>query len=337
MSYWIGVDHLTAGVTGAMTITLVFDPVLSYVSGTPAPTSVVGNTITWDLAQITSFGFRSVGAGFQVPANVGLVGTDLVSTATVGIIQPEPNTANNTDTDTRTITASLDPNAKEVNTSTGWSNEFYFIDQDDWLSYTIQFQNTGTDTAFFVVITDTLAETLDPTTFNLGVRSHSCLVEMVEHGVLRFIFPNILLPDSTTNEPASHGFVSFRIRPRLPLLPGTEISNTANIYFDFNPPVITEPSVLTAEFSTGLPEQGSGPELQLAPNPTDGVLVVQVMDPTSGPGLLRISAVDGRTMWEERVVGSRAVLDMSGLPPGIYNVNWFDASGNTMTERFVRQ
>ncbi|MBK9629215.1 MAG: hypothetical protein IPO56_16370 [Flavobacteriales bacterium] len=53
------------------------------------------------------------------------------------------------------------------------------------------------------------------------------------------------------NEPRSHGFVTFRIRPRTPVLPGTVIENIANIYFDFNPPVITEPSVLVAEFSTG--------------------------------------------------------------------------------------
>ena len=173
---------------------------------------MVANTITWDLSQITSFSFRSVVASFQVPPDVDLIGTDLVSTASVVIAQSEPNTTNNFATGTRTITGAYDPNAKEVRTSSGLSSELYYIDQDTWLDYTIQFQNTGNDTAFFVVVTDTLAETLDPATFKLGARSHACMVEMADHGVLRFIFPNILLPDSTSNEPASHGFVCFRIQ-----------------------------------------------------------------------------------------------------------------------------
>src|SRR5690606_30232718 len=42
----------------------------------------------------------------------------------------------------------------------------------------------------------------------------------------------------------SHGFVGFRVKPRLPLNASDEIENIANIYFDFNPPVITEPSIL---------------------------------------------------------------------------------------------
>ena len=56
------------------------------------------------------------------------------------------------------------------------------------------------------------------------------------------------------NEAASHGFVSSGSSLcRSP--PGTVIENIANIYFDFNDPVITEPSVLVAEFSTGVEER----------------------------------------------------------------------------------
>ncbi|MBK9515002.1 MAG: SprB repeat-containing protein [Flavobacteriales bacterium] len=118
------------------------------------------------------------------------------------------------------------------------------------IDYTIRFQNTGTDTAFLVVITDTLPQHLDPSTIRMGAGSHGFSWSLSGQGTLRWVFPNILLPDSNVNEPRSHGFVSFRIRPYEPLLPGTTIENTANIHFDFNPPVVTEPSVLVAEFST---------------------------------------------------------------------------------------
>src|SRR5690606_26856558 len=136
-------------------------------------------------------------------------------------------------------------------------------------------------------------------------------------------FANILLPDSGTNEVASHGLVRFRIRPHLPVLPGTTIENTANIFFDFNPPVITEPSMLVAEFSTGV-HGSEAHALMLSPNPTDGILVVQ-MDPGSvGTGVLHILAADGRTMSEHRINGPRAVLDVAALPSGFYTMEFLN-------------
>ena len=336
MAYGITVRNLTAGVTGNMTLSMTFDPALSYVSSNPTATSVVGNTITWNTTQLTSFTHRDLHVRMQVPADVSLVGTDLLASASVTIAQEEPNLTNNSVTNTRTVTASLDPNAKEATTSTGASDELYLIDQDEWLDYTIQFQNTGTDTAFFVVITDTLPETLDPSSFLMGVRSHPGSVEMGDHGTLRFIFPNILLPDSNANEAASHGFVSFRIKPYEPVLPGTEIENNANIYFDFNPPVITEPSVLVAEFSTWVDEANAAqPALHIFPNPANGTLMVE-WDGTQ-TGTIRILAMDGRVVHAQRGTGALVVLDVSQLQSGPYLIEAIDGSGTRRVSRFVRQ
>ncbi len=267
---WIGIDNITTGGTGTVTLSCTFDPLLVFVSASPSPT-VNGNTLTWTMSQITSFGFRAVSMQFQVPPNAGLIGTDLVFSATVGIAQPETDLSNNTITHTRTVTGSYDPNDKLATTSSQWSSDLYYIDGDEWIDYTIRFQNTGTDTAFNVVITDTLPPTLDPATFELGVRSHACIPQMSGQGILRFVFPNIQLPDSNTNEPASHGLVQFRIKPKQPLMLGTAIENVANIYFDYNEPVITEPSLLTAEFSTDVSD-AEHPTGLLIPNPaTDRV------------------------------------------------------------------
>ena len=49
----------------------------------------------------------------------------------------------------------------------------------------------------------------------------------------------------------SHGLVSFD-QTDATRGSGTPISNTANIFFDYNPAVVTEPSVLMAEMSTGV-------------------------------------------------------------------------------------
>ncbi|MEZ4756889.1 MAG: hypothetical protein R2817_08690 [Flavobacteriales bacterium] len=91
--------------------------------------------------------------------------------------------------------------------------------------------------------------------------------------MLRFLFPNIQLPDSNVNElQPRHRAVPHPTAP--PVLPGTTIQNIANIYFDYNLPVITEPSVLVAEFSTSSNES-QGHERLLAPNPVADQLFVR--------------------------------------------------------------
>ena len=135
------------------------------------------------------------------------------------------------------VTGSYDPNNK-----TGYPlgvGEDHLIAANGKMDYVIRFQNTGTDTAFTVVIRDTLDLDLDIFSVQSGVASHAYSFQMYGPRVLEWTFNNILLPDSTTNEPASNGFITFTVNQVPDLADGTEINNTGNIYFDFNPPIIT--------------------------------------------------------------------------------------------------
>jgi uncharacterized repeat protein (TIGR01451 family) len=244
LQYGISARNLTPAASGSTSLSFTFDPTLGYLSATPTPTSVVGNVITWNQAQLTAWQQRNYTIRFQVPPDIGLLGYELQATAIVGTANTDGDLSNNTATNLRTITGAYDPNDKLAYTSSGSTNAWQ-IGSDEWIDYTIRFQNTGTDTAFHVVITDTLPTNLDPSSITMGAGSHAFSWDLRDAGTLKFYFTSILLPDSNVNEPASHGFVSFRIKPREPVLPGTSFENIANIYFDFNPPVITPPSVLT--------------------------------------------------------------------------------------------
>lgn len=262
---------------------------------------------------------------------MGLIGTDLSFNAVLSTQNADADMSNNSASLNQIVTGSYDPNDKLATTSTG-GNAVYLIDQDEWIDYTIRFQNTGTDTAFNVVITDTLPPTLDPGTILWGAASHAHTRQLLGQSVLKFIFPNILLPDSNVNEPRSHGFVSFRIRPRLPLLLGTEVTNIANIYFDFNPPVITEPSVLVAEFSTGV-GAADALILQVYPNPTDDRITVVVPEP------MRVVLHDatGRVALAARLGQGGQELGLQGLGPGIYALTATSATGASFTRRITKR
>ncbi|MBK8228275.1 MAG: SprB repeat-containing protein [Flavobacteriales bacterium] len=330
-SYWGAARNLSPQLTGAVTITLSLDPQLSFANAWPVPLSVNGSVVTWELpalAPLSSFSF-SVQVLVLAPTPIG---TPLSTSADVTCAIAEGGLANNTATVAQLVTGSYDPNDKLAATSSGWSDELYYIDQDEWIDYTIRFQNTGTDTAFTVVITDTLAAELDMASFQQRVASHAFEVAFKPGRVVEWTFADILLPDSNVNEPASHGSVQFRIRPAQPLLAGTVIENIANIYFDFNDPVITEPSMLTAEFSTGVTQANDG-ALQLAPVPVSDQLRVAANRTIDA---VQIIGMDGREELRIPAQASSASLHVGSLASGAYLLIAYMADGTILRSRFKK-
>ncbi|MFH2143441.1 MAG: T9SS type A sorting domain-containing protein [Bacteroidota bacterium] len=151
----------------------------------------------------------------------------------------------NVEIDCRMIIDSYDPNEKNVS-PTGFTSNNYILPSTQ-LEYVIQFQNTGTDTAYNVIVVDTISTYLDIFSIDWGVSSHPYIIDVYGHGqlVVKFTFNDICLPDSSTNELMSKGFVKFKISPLDSLPNGTEIHNHVDIYFDYNIPITTEDAWVT--------------------------------------------------------------------------------------------
>ena len=316
-NYGVQIRNLTPTSTGAVTVTLNIDPTLIYLSATPPPNNVNGNTLTWNQAALGAWQERYISIYTQVPPDITLLGTLLSSTASLTTTGNDGDLSNNSATKLRTITGAYDPNDKLATTSSG-SSSVWQLDEDEWIDYTIRFQNSGTDTAFTVIVTDTLPTTLDPGSIVWGAASHTNARALQGQGILTFNFPNILLPDSNVNEAASHGFVSFRIKPFLPILPGTVIENTANIFFDFNDPVITEPSVLVAEFSTGIPDAKASSTYVAYPVPAAGRIFLSNVTSGNSTNGWSILQVDGRVIRSSNSAFPSNGVDVSDLADGNY-------------------
>jgi uncharacterized repeat protein (TIGR01451 family) len=149
------------------------------------------------------------------------------------------------DVDCQQNIGAYDPNDK-IGFPVGYG-EFNMIEQNTEIEYRIRFQNTGTDTAFTVIIWDTLSPLLDVTSVRPGASSHNYTWRIFGENakVLEFTFANILLPDSTTNEPGSIGFVYFKINQMPDNALGSVIHNRVGIFFDFNEPIFTNTTVHT--------------------------------------------------------------------------------------------
>nr|WP_245569410.1 T9SS type A sorting domain-containing protein [Lewinella cohaerens] len=228
----------------------------------------------------------------------------------------------------------FDPNDKRIFNESGVETES--VDLEEYIYYHIRFQNTGTDTAFNVRIVDPLSPILDVSTLTMLSASHQYEYEINDGASLVVHFTDILLPDSTTNEPASHGFFRFKIKPLPEYGYGTEIPNQAGIYFDFNEPVITNEAVLVIQEPVRVKAPVDLTRFDVFPNPTEGVLSVVIEEEYHD----RISNFEILNALGEVVMtgdwSTDNKLQVAQLPDGIYQILLREGSATIGVEKFVK-
>ncbi len=88
--------------------------------------------------------------------------------------------------------------------------------------------------------------------------------------ILKFNFKNIQLPDST----ASQGFVTFSIKANNNIVPYTAVKNTAGIYFESNPAVVTNTTsnlMVNSIPTTQIETVTFNNKIKVFPNPSKGL------------------------------------------------------------------
>jgi hypothetical protein len=242
------------------------------------------------------------------------------------------------DIDCRVNTAAYDPNIKTAIPEGQGVEHKILYDHD--LEYTIFFQNTGTDTAFTVIVRDTLPEELDLTTLRLGAASDPFTFRIYDQRIAEWTFPNILLPDSNRNEPESHGFLTFRMEQRRVNEPGTRIVNTAGIYFDYNPPIITPPAFHLVDAEEDIwvsvfidkPIVPGLDHLTVYPNPFRDAATFDLGEPSRGEVTFELWSVEGQKLREQHYPPCQAFsLERKELNPGVYlfKVTRFDGKASS--------
>jgi hypothetical protein len=229
------------------------------------------------------------------------------------------------DVDCRQNIGAYDPNDKQAS-PVGYGSE-HFIEENTDLEYLIRFQNTGTDTAFTIVIRDTISSALDLSSLQAGAASHAYTWRFYGEGVqaVEFTFNNIMLPDSFVNEPASNGFIKYRIKQLRDNVIGTVINNTAAIYFDFNEPIFTNttfheigedyiPEVLvTTVNNAGASELDA---IKIYPNPFTTQTTFEL--PEAANATLTLIDTQGRLVRSVHSMDKFFQLSSDGLAKGVY-------------------
>ncbi|HRG69371.1 MAG TPA: T9SS type A sorting domain-containing protein [Saprospiraceae bacterium] len=235
--------------------------------------------------------------------------------------EEDPNIA----IDCQASRGSFDPNDKSAS-PIGYQSD-HFIESHRTLEYKIRFQNTGNDTAFKVVIVDTLSEWLDLSTLKILNASHPFSFSLINR-VLSFRFDPIYLPYQSIDDANSQGFVQYSIKPYSKAALGTRLPNTASIYFDFNTPIQTNTTfhTLNRDFII-VSIKAADPSIlnvNIYPNPGTDYLILET-DQLSPEKDIQLSDLNGRVLLNQKWNGNRCIVQLNdAFKSGTYILNIYE-------------
>lgn len=305
-------------------VNLTLDPSYTYNSATPTPASVVGNTISWNIPSIQILQSQN----FTVNVSTGNLPLWTVLNSSAEILPVAGDTVpdDNIDSLAQIVVNSFDPNRKNVFPD-DWITTTQ-IDNGLYLEYTVLFQNIGNAPAIDVVILDTLDPYFNIPTFEILSASHPFSWQMTGQGAITYTFHNIMLPDSASNEPASHGYVKYRVRPQNNLFQNQKIVNIAYIYFDNNPPIVTNYTSTHVYHFTGINDLKRDDAFALYPNPANSnvsVILQNDLAPNARQTMLvKINDVFGKEILSKQFLPDtrkQITINTEHIPAGIYFVS----------------
>lgn len=301
----------TTNISGV--ITFEYDDTKMEFSGSSEPVTQNANILSFNFSDFNPFETKIIDVDFELfqPPTTNI--NDVIETkATINPTDGDFSEEDNTYVLKQTVVGSYDPNDIKV-----LEGEEISLDNiDKYLHYIIRFQNTGTASAINVEVEHILDDKLDWNTLKVQNMSHEGQVYINNGNDIRFKFTNIYLPDSISDEPNSHGYIAFKIKPKTNVRADDIIYGLANIYFDFNPPILTN------TVSTRIVDESLGnnnydlDEFLTYPNPANskisikGVAIIREVTLYDATGR-RITSFDGLN-------DADVELDIQQLSKGIY-------------------
>ena len=218
-------------------VTMTFSPQYVFLTSTPAPDSVSGNVVTWDLSNVSvATGAQNIHFALAIPGSTWLSPGDTIqSSYRVTPTTGDVDTSNNIYYAVNTVNSSFDPNEMSVTPSD-------YILPGTTLQYRINFENTGNDTAFNIAVLDTLPANVNVQSLRIDGASATMNTSVFNSGglnIVKFDFPGINLLDSSHHNQCN-GMVVFHIKTNSSMTDGTSLANHAGIFFDDNPVVMTD-------------------------------------------------------------------------------------------------
>ncbi|HQW22729.1 MAG TPA: SdrD B-like domain-containing protein [Bacteroidia bacterium] len=292
-----------------ITVDFYIDPQSTFSGSFPGPVTITGNHLQYNFFDVLPLETKYILAYIRMPSTAGLQ-------TTFSLVASSPNADSVFNVISGPIVCSSDPNDKTA-IPAGVDNAHYTLINDS-IEYLIRFENVGSDTAFRVMIMDSIdTSILDMNTLRFVASSHPCVMNADHSGFVRFVFDPIELPYKNIDPSGSEGYVRFSIYPRTDITPGTVINNKASIVFDYNAAVITNETMntLVTVIPTSVSELDINNDLVIYPVPATNKLFIRSIFDLKG--FVVYNSLGGKVMKGE-CSGTMKDVDISNLSSGMY-------------------
>ena len=323
MSYSNKVVYTNLGVASTSgTITFTTDAQATITSISQANTVLTASGFTYNFTNLAPYESRTFTV-VMTAANAPAVNIDDLLTSSVSIASTtgtdgpsDINLANNSYTNHEVVVASYDPNDKME--AHGPAIQHDLFTTNDYLYYTIRFQNNGTANAINVRIEDVLDPRMDEHSIRMVSASHNYLLERMGNQ-LTWHFDYIqLAPFTLYNEEASKGYVTFKIKLKPGFAIGDIIPNTGSIYFDNNPAIVT--NTFNTEFVQTLGTSTFvDSNVVVYPNPATSYVQIALTNSAEQISAVQLFDLLGKKIMEQNnIVGNQTMLNTASLSKGMY-------------------
>ncbi|MEL1243464.1 T9SS type A sorting domain-containing protein [Flavobacterium sp. DGU11] len=289
------------------------EDVLDFVSANPSEDSSSSGNLIWNYTGLAPFQQREIFVTLNVngPMETPAVNIDdnLEFTATINPVMGDDTPLDNIFGLKQTVIGSFDPN--DITCLEGDS-----VNPDrigEYLHYNINFENTGTAPATFIVVKDVIDTTqFDMATLQMLNASHPVQAKITGNKV-EFRFDDINLG------PEGKGNVVFKIKPLNTLQVNDDVTQQADIFFDYNWPIQTNEATTVFEvLSRGEFEKDNS--VKVYPNPSNGMVNITAASEIRS---VELYDIQGRLLQ----AGSNDSLDISGRAAGMYFVKVLTEAG----------
>jgi len=159
-------------------------------------------------------------------------------------------------------------------------------------------------------------------------------------GNVMFIkFTGISLPPESVNVAGSQGFIKYSINRKLTVTEGKRINNSAAIYFDYMPAILTNKTVnIYFTAPNYFAEYNFNNQYFVYPNPTTGIVNIQNNDISKKMFVMSIRNILGQMLITEKIeIDKTFQFDLSKLSNGIYFLILQNEKENYMCKVVLQQ
>lgn len=308
-------------------------PTATTVTSTNPATTATATGFTYNFTNLLPFEVRTIDVIMSVAALPTVnAGDYLISSATIEPLVGDLVPINNTSTVNQIVVNAYDPNDKME--AHGPQIVYSNFTSNDYLFYTIRFENTGNAAAINIRVNDVLNNQLDETTLEMISASHPYTLDRISKN-LNWRFENIQLPVSVPNTMIGKGYITFKIKPKAGFAIGDIIPNNASIYFDYNPAIIT--NTFTTEFVSFLASSSFNLDaIKIYPNPTSDIINIDVQENQTLQSLMVYDML-GNKIIHKNEFEAHNQLNLGNLAAGIYLLEIKDANDQQLIQKIIKK